>query len=155
MPSSAVCTLTFVVPRISLPDAIRREPMHDSEDRKRVLVVDDERVIANTLVTIFSNAGYEAKAVYSAEEALQLLGGGWVPHHAIVDVSLPGMNGVDLAIRVKAEYPGCRLTLFSGHGASGALTTAAQEDGHFFALLAKPIHPTELLALLASDLPNA
>jgi DNA-binding NtrC family response regulator len=121
--------------------------MRDSESSKRLLVVDDERVIANTLAIIFSQAGFEAKAVYSAEEALQLLED-WIPQFAIIDVSLPAMNGVDLAIRLKAENPECQLILFSGHGASGDLAAAAQQDGHFFELHAKPMHPIELFDCL-------
>ena len=80
---------------------------------KRVLFVDDERVIADTLGIIFSNHGYVTRAVYSAEQALELMSD-WLPDLAIIDVLLPGMNGIDLAIRLKAEYPDCRLSLFSG-----------------------------------------
>ena len=42
-----------------------------SANKKRVLIVDDEHTIANTLATIFSNAGYESRAAYSAEGALE------------------------------------------------------------------------------------
>src|SRR5665213_1396614 len=112
--------------------------MVDSGEGRRVLVVDDEHVIADTLVTIFSGAGYEAKAVYSAEEALQLLEV-WLPHKAILDVRLPKMNGIDLAIRLKAQYPRCQLTLFSGQTETLELLEAAKANGHSFQILAKPI----------------
>ena len=124
--------------------------MADSNKRKRVLVVDDERNVADTLVAIFSLAEYEAIAAYSAEEALQLLES-WVPQKAILDVHLPAMNGVDLAIHLKAEYPSIKLTLFSGQATTTELLEAARADGHSFDILAKPVHPTELLRLLASD----
>jgi DNA-binding NtrC family response regulator len=119
---------------------------------KRILIVDDERVIADTLVTIFSKGGFEAKAAYSAEEALHLLEV-WTPDHAILDVVLPEMNGVDLAIRLKAEYPNCTLTIFSGQGATGNLVSAAHQQGHRFDVLAKPVHPTVLLRHVTPDLP--
>ena len=83
--------------------------MTDLELSQRLLIVDDEHIIADTLATIFANAGYEAKAVYTAEAALTLIEE-WAPDLALIDVFLPGMNGVDLALRLKAELPGCRLT---------------------------------------------
>ena len=122
--------------------------MPDSEESMRVLIVDDERTIADTLVTIFTNEGHEARAAYTAEQALALIDE-WVPEVAILDVCLPGMNGVDLAIRVRAEIPGCRVTLFSGHGAASELQAKASEDGFAFDLMAKPVHPSDLLSLIA------
>jgi CheY-like chemotaxis protein len=129
----------------------KREFKMAPEEKPRVLIVDDEHVIADTLVTIFSAAGLDAVAVYSAEQALALMPK-WHPHIAIVDVHLPGMNGIDLAIRLKAEHPDCRVTLFSGYASTGDLLEKARLDGHSFEVLAKPVHPTELLSLIARKL---
>lgn len=115
--------------------------MHQSQ---RVLIVDDERTITDTLVTIFSGRGYETRGVYSAEEARKVILD-WPPDLAIIDVRLPGMNGVDLAILLKAEHPSCRLTLFSGHTSTAELLEFAESQGHHFDIVAKPIHPEELL----------
>ena len=123
--------------------------MIGSEETTRVVVVDDERIIADTRVTIFLHAGYEARAVYSAEEAFALIEE-WVPHMAILDVYLPGMNGIDLAVRLKAEIPECKLTLFSGQSSTSDLLEKARSDGHALDVIPKPVHPTELLSLLAS-----
>ena len=110
---------------------------------KRVLIVDDEPVIAETLVLIFAKAGYHARSAYSAEEALELIPG-WHPDLAIIDVILPKMSGLDLCIKVKAESPDCKVALLSG--ASGAIDLLAAAP-HSFEVLAKPIHPKEMLAL--------
>jgi CheY-like chemotaxis protein len=115
----------------------------------RLLIVDDEPIIADTLATIFTQAGYEAKAAYSAEEALALIEY-WIPDLAILDVFLPGMNGIDLAIRLKAEVPSCKLTLFSGQAATIDLLETARRDGHALEIISKPVHPSDLLNLLAS-----
>jgi CheY-like chemotaxis protein len=112
---------------------------------KRVLFVDDERVIADTLAIIFRNQGYVTRAVYSAEQALELMSD-WLPDLAIIDVLLPGMNGIDLAIQLKAEYPDCRLSLFSGQALTGDLLELARQNGHSFEILAKPVAPGEFLA---------
>jgi CheY-like chemotaxis protein len=127
--------------------------MPESADTTRLLIVDDERVIADTLATIFTHAGYETRPAYSAEEALALIEE-WVPHLALIDVVLPGMNGIDLAIRLKAEVPNCRLTLFSGQAAAADLLDHARRDGHSLDIIPKPIHPTELLNLLGSQRMN-
>jgi CheY-like chemotaxis protein len=127
--------------------------MQDSAESTRLMIVDDERIIADTLATIFLHAGYEARAVYSAEDALKLVDS-WIPDLALLDVQLPGMNGIDLAIRLKAEHPGCRITLFSGFASTVDLVEKAREDGHALEVLAKPVHPDELLSLLASQRAN-
>ena len=122
--------------------------MSNATEQKRVLVVDDERLIADTSSIIFSKEGYEARAVYSAEQALELIPD-WLPNLVIIDVHLPGMNGIDLAVRLKAEYPDCRLWLFSGHPATNEMLDLASKNGHSFDILAKPISPSELLAQAA------
>jgi len=112
-------------------------------EKHRVLVVDDEPVIADTLALIFSRSGYQGRAAYSAEEALVLIPE-WRPELAILDVYLPKMNGIELAIWMKAEYPECRVSLFSGQPGAGDLLAAA---GHKFEILAKPMHPSEILGV--------
>ena len=114
------------------------------------MVVDDAPNVSKTLVLILSNAGYEAVAVYSAEEALALIPT-WMPDEAILDVDLPGMHGIDLAIRLKAEYPTIRVTILSGHTATTDRLEKAREDGHSLQALAKPIHSFELLSALAES----
>jgi DNA-binding NtrC family response regulator len=114
--------------------------------QKRVLIVDDERLITDTLVTIFSQRGYESKDVYSAEQALLVMED-WLPALVIIDVLLPAMNGIDLAIRIKSQWPECQLSLFSGQAATGDLLETAMRNGHRFDVVVKPVHPSELLGM--------
>jgi CheY-like chemotaxis protein len=125
--------------------------MAEPTDRARVLVIDDEAIVAETLAIIFSNAGYETRAVESAEAALKLLTiQGWVPQLAIIDVHLPRMNGIDLAIALKAQYPEVRLSLFSGRAATADLLEDARQQGHSFDVIAKPVHPDFFLTMASS-----
>lgn len=107
----------------------------------KILIVDDERVIANTLAIIFRDAGYDARAASSAEQALEVVAD-WCPDLAIIDVILPKMNGIDLAILLKAK---CQVTLLSGQVTTSDLLAKAKASGHSFEIVAKPIHPSVLL----------
>jgi len=62
------------------------------------------------------------------------------------------MNGIELAIAVRQAVPSCRVLLFSGHSSTADMLARARESGHDFAVLAKPLHPTELLAQISQSL---
>lgn len=116
---------------------------------KRVLVVDDERCITDTLVVILRMAGYEVEGCYNAECALRSCEV-FKPELVITDVSMPGMNGIDMAIELKQKYPDCKILLISGHASTVNLLEKAKKQGYGFDLLAKPVHPSDLLSRLAA-----
>jgi DNA-binding response OmpR family regulator len=68
--------------------------------KPKVLIVDDEKNIGESLAAIFTSRGYESKTAVSAEQAVEIIAG-WEPDLAILDVGLPKMNGIDLAIALK------------------------------------------------------
>lgn len=109
-----------------------------------ILIVDDEHSVADTLGVIFSKNGYAVRIAYTAEEAIEIIAQ-WQPGLAIIDVMLPRMNGIDLAIVLKQNYPFCPLLLFSGHHSTQELLEEASKKGHVFDILAKPIHPAFML----------
>src|SRR5580704_2711024 len=99
---------------------------------------------------IFQLQRYDARVAYSAERAAELIAK-WKPELAIVDVILPEMNGIDLAIVIKANYPKCHVILFSGHTNTSMLLEEAVRKGHNFEVLAKPVLP-DLMLERASEL---
>jgi CheY-like chemotaxis protein len=117
--------------------------------KRRILVVDDERCIADTLTAIFRNAGYEAAVAYDGASALSQCES-FSPDLVITDVVMPEMNGIALALSIRQRYPDCRILLFSGHAATAGLLEEARQSGHDFELLAKPVHPADVLAKLAA-----
>jgi DNA-binding response OmpR family regulator len=121
---------------------------------RKILIVDDEVKVAETLELIFSTRGYEVRVAHSAEEAIETLAQ-WEPELALVDVMLPRMNGIEFGIAVKANYPRCVLLLFSGHPGTAALLEGARDMGYDFDILAKPLHPAFILDTVSSLLPNA
>ena len=121
---------------------------------RHVLIVDDEHNIADTLALIFTNNGYETRTAYSAEQAL-ILTQDWTVDLAIVDVILPQMHGLDLALLLTELYPACRVLLFSGQPSAGELAERPVYKKHAFQILAKPIHPVVLLAEATAVLENS
>lgn len=115
--------------------------------RPRVLVVDDERVIADTLAIILNQNGFEASAVYTGNSAVDQARS-VRPDLIISDVIMPDMNGIEAAIKIRAMLPQCKILLFSGQAATADLLEQARTQGHEFEILAKPVHPQDLLAKL-------
>lgn len=128
-------------------------PLHDvathfdeqsAPRRRRVLVVDDERLIVDTVVQILNIHGYDAFGAYSAVEALKLAEN-FLPDYLLSDVMMPGTNGIELAVAVQEMLPTVLVLLFSGQAGTSQLI----EDRHLpFALEAKPIHPDKLIKTL-------
>jgi CheY-like chemotaxis protein len=115
--------------------------------KPKVLVADDEQVIANTLAIILNQAGFEARAVYSGEKVLESLES-FQPDMLISDVIMTGMTGIEAAIATRDRMPNCKILLFSGQATTADLLEKARLEGHEFEILAKPVHPTDLLAKL-------
>jgi DNA-binding response OmpR family regulator len=123
--------------------------MSEQTVKPKVLVADDERVIADTLAIILNQSGFEAMAVYSGEKAVEAAGN-WRPDMLISDVIMTDLNGIDAAIKIRSLLPSCKILLFSGQAATADLLDRARGQGHEFEILAKPVHPQDLLARLRS-----
>ena len=117
------------------------------QSKPKVLVVDDERVIADTLSIILGQAGFDASAVYSGPAAVEKAES-FRPYLVISDVIMGDMNGIEAAIQIRRILPGCKILLFSGQAATADLLETARAQGHEFEILAKPVHPQDLLAKL-------
>jgi CheY-like chemotaxis protein len=121
--------------------------MSAQPSKPKVLVVDDERVIADTLAIILNQHGFDAAAVYTgtaAVERAKMVR----PDLVISDVIMPDMNGIETAIHIRKFLPECKILLFSGQAATADLLENARAQGHEFEILAKPVHPQDLLAKL-------
>lgn len=128
--------------------ALVHEPVGEA-GRPRALVVDDAPDVTEMLATFLQHAGYEAVMAYSAPEALEAAQHN---HFEVIvsDIGMPGMNGYDLAIALRAlpEYEDVAMiavTGFSMYDDRGR----ALESG-FNAHLTKPINPMVLLDLIKS-----
>jgi DNA-binding NtrC family response regulator len=93
--------------------------------------------------------GAVAKACYSAEEALLLRSEEFQPDILISDVMMKGMSGIDLAIEVTKRSLPCKILLISGQATTADLLEDAKKLGYEFEVLAKPVHPNELIGRLS------
>jgi CheY-like chemotaxis protein len=108
----------------------------------KILVVDDEAIIADTLVDILNGEGYKAVAISTGASAIK-----WA-RMIEPDVVMPGINGIETAKEILKSCPRCRIILFSGQSASIDLLERAQAEGFHFEILAKPVNPNRLLVAL-------
>jgi DNA-binding response OmpR family regulator len=121
--------------------------MAEPTARPKVLIADDEHVISDSLAMILNRSGFEARAVYSGKMALELASE-FRPDMLISDVIMPDLNGIEAAIRIREILPSIKILLFSGQAATADLLKKAHEQGYDFEIMAKPIHPQDLLAKL-------
>ncbi len=119
----------------------------DHSQKQRVLVVDDEQLIAQSLREILSRAGFDAVFALSGTEAIELAEQ-VCPDIVISDVIMPDIDGVQTAIGIQRACPNARILLFSGQAATSDILERARAEGHNFELLPKPIHPARLLAAI-------
>lgn len=119
-----------------------------SKTVQTVFVVDDESIIAKTLGMILTNAGFKAIAFDDPLEALEAAKS-TAPNLLITDVVMPQMTGIELAIHFRKTHPECKVLLFSGQASTADLLEEAHSRGYDFDILAKPIHPTDLIAKLS------
>ena len=125
--------------------------MPETAAKPKVLISDDERVIADTLAAILNHGGFEARAAYSSAQALEMAPE-FRPDLLISDVIMQDMNGIEAAIRIKAMLPEIRVFLLSGQTATPEWLEKEKADGYGFEVLMKPVHPSDLISRLRDSM---
>ncbi len=115
-----------------------------------VLVVDDEPIIANTIVQILNRSGFIAEAAYGGKEAIEAAQR-TRPELVLSDVLMPNIDGVEAAIAIQKFLPNTRIVLFSGQAATVEILARVRRLGYHFELLAKPLHPIQLIKHLRKE----
>ena len=112
----------------------------------RVLVVDDNPDVADSLANLLESMAHDVRVAYRGQEAVQAYSE-FSPHVVLMDINMPDMDGLEAIAKIR-EAPGGARTLIctlSGHGKTHARRAfEAGADGH----LVKPIGPAELRAVL-------
>lgn len=119
--------------------------------RPRVLVVDDDRLVADTLRMIFAVNGFESEACYTTPEALHKARG-FDPELLVCDVTMPGEGGLQLAAAISREIPKCQMIMLTAYLSNAAcVELEAMRMKRPLKLLSKPCRP-EVLLKEASEL---
>ena len=116
---------------------------------RKVLVVDDERDLADLAQALLASHGLETRVAYGAGEALRILAGDPAIDAVFSDVMMPGMTGLQLAEAIGSLYPSIRVVLTSGFTAPALF---ASHRSYPFA--AKPYSIEHVIRLLGNEGPT-
>jgi DNA-binding response OmpR family regulator len=109
-----------------------------------ILVVDDERIARRLLYRALNEEGYRVFEAASADEALGVLElAHWYTHLVMLDVVMPGVDGVELGRRILQRWPSLRLLYMSAHPAEILVQHGLVDPQVHF--LAKPFTLDELM----------
>jgi DNA-binding NtrC family response regulator len=112
-------------------------------DRKdsRILLVDDDRELADALVESLSNLGYSAKAAYSGREGLNTFEK-WAFQLVITDLKMPDMDGIELLRAVKTLDKEAVVIIITGYGTIESAVKAIRQGAYDY--ITKPVKMNEL-----------
>ena len=131
-------------PRPFLMRDLQRDPSKTHGLPNRILIVDDECSIADSLAEILNVNGWDAIACYSGVDAIEYARKR-CPDIVISDVVMPKLNGIETVLAIRELCPTAKILLFSGQAGTTDILREARAKGHNFELVPKPIHPDLLL----------
>ena len=134
-------------PRSARSRRTRSQRGKSRQKKTKVLVVDDEHLIADTTTEILMQSGFHAACAYDGASALAIASQ-LAPDFVITDVVMPQMNGVQLAIAIRKLLPSAEVILLSGQAGISDIVERGRKEGYTFELIAKPVHPEKLLRRL-------
>ena len=111
--------------------------------RGRVLLVDDEELVRLSTADMLNDLGYQVTEAESAEDALHLIADGLALDLLVTDHLMPGMNGMELARRVRTQQPGLPILIVSGYADAEGIAPDIPR-------LTKPFRNAELALSLAA-----
>ena len=121
-----------------------------AEGSARILLVDDDVLVAEACAMLLEDYGYAVCRAGSAEEALAVLESGVSVDLVFSDIRMPGTDGLTLARKLSSLYPGLPVLLTSGYS-----NAAAEAVASGFALLPKPYLPADVQRAIAAALGHA
>jgi DNA-binding NtrC family response regulator len=116
-------------------------PMPELDTPSRVLLVDDEKEFVHTLSERLMTRNLESAVVYDGKEALDFISSD-APDVMVLDLKMPGIDGIEVLRRVKKSHPGIEVIILTGHGSDKERDTAMGLGA--FAYLQKPVNIDQL-----------
>lgn len=113
--------------------------------KHKILVVDDEHAVADTLCLIFKKRGFDCRVSYTGDSAIANADE-FCPELLLCDISMPDMNGLEIVSKVTAKCPQCRVLLLTGHYTNVQSAEAwAMSHPAPSRIMTKPVPPAQLL----------
>ncbi|MDQ2925376.1 MAG: response regulator [Acidobacteriota bacterium] len=123
--------------------------------KQRVLVVDDDKLVADTLSLIFRANGFDAEACYSAAEGLERARI-YDPELLLCDVTMPGATGLELAANIDREMPACKILMLTAYSSNAVkVDEQSRRMARPVNVLSKPCRPEDLLREVGTLLKTA
>jgi DNA-binding NtrC family response regulator len=119
------------------------------EERKRILVVDDDRAILQSLVTILQEKGYDVDSAETGREAIEK-SAGRLFNLALLDIKLPDMEGTELLVKIHQTTPRMMKIMITGYPSLKTAVDAINLGAD--AYLLKPVNPKDLLKVVEEKL---
>ena len=112
------------------------------------LIIDDNRTTADALSQMLKVLGFKARVAYGSGAAMDILAAGFTPKFICLDINMPGLNGIDLCRRMKAdeELSRTRIVMLTGGAKPSDWQLALDAGADFY--LTKPFRPGELLQVV-------
>lgn len=111
----------------------------------RILAVDDEKFIRQLLADFLSFQGYAVQTAASGEQALEIIAA-MKPQLVIMDIKMPGLNGLDVLRKIKATHKDVGVIMLSAFGDSATIQAAHRQGADFY--LQKPVNLDRLQDML-------
>jgi DNA-binding response OmpR family regulator len=113
----------------------------------RVLCVDDNHDMADSAAELLRTVGFDARACYCGFTALAEAAA-FLPGVCLIDLNMPGMDGDELAVQLRAQAGGRPLVLVAVTAMSNTESSQRISDAGFDLHLVKPVDPHQLLAIV-------
>ena len=110
-----------------------------------VLVIDDDVMLADTLAEILRLHGFDSTALYSGEQAIELVES-YQPDIVLSDIRMRRVDGIEAAKQIRQLHPECRVILFTASAVDSATKQSIKNLG--FEFLQRPLHPDDVLSTL-------
>jgi signal transduction histidine kinase len=127
-------------------------PLPDALPRRRVLIADDNVDFANSLLSILESLGQQVTVVHDGFAALEAAGR-LMPDHIFLDIGMPGMNGYDVAERLRRQPATCDAVIVAITGWGQEKDRARARQAGFDQHLVKPVNVDDLVNILRKRQP--
>ena len=121
--------------------------MAEQITQKKILFVDDDRFLLDMYALKFGKAGYDVKTADSADTAMAVLKSGFAPDAVLIDIVMPGTDGLDLVSSIRAARlaQSATIIMLTNQGASDDIARAKKSGVDGYIVKATTI-PSEVLA---------